>query len=151
MKFMQVSRACRFRSSIASVLLGMLLVAGVSGCGATYGPKASIWGRSGYVESKLDETTWQVNYQSTEDMETAERYLIFRCAEITVANGFDYFITSNQTTSSSRRAKTDVSMATSDYVASARIALFKGRKPEGAPAVLDAHQVLENLGPTIKR
>jgi len=153
MKFIPAARSRRSWSLAASFLLGTLLTAGASGCWPAYGPKSSIWGRDGYVESKLDESTWQVTYHSTRDMETAERYLIFRCAEIAVENGFDYFITSNQRTSQNRESEAGKGVETSgrDYIASARIALVKGRKPESSPSMLDAHQVLENLGPTIRR
>ncbi len=52
-------------------------------------------GESGYAETRLDQTQWRVEFVGDDftARETVETYLLYRAAELTAANGFDWFAT----------------------------------------------------------
>jgi hypothetical protein len=48
---------------------------------------------AGYAEQKLNDDLWRVTFSGNDltSRETVERYLLYRAAELTVAQGFDWF------------------------------------------------------------
>jgi hypothetical protein len=65
-------------------------IALLAGCASPYGPAA---GRGGYKDTKIDDNTFAVRFdgngKTSADM--VWNYWIYRCAELTVQNGFQYF------------------------------------------------------------
>jgi hypothetical protein len=54
----------------------------------------------GYSDAKLDNTHWRVIFagNTVTSRETVERYLMYRAAELTVSQGFDWFASIDQQT-----------------------------------------------------
>ncbi len=75
-------------SNKVACLLGILLLLG---CATTYSPHAIT---GGYSDFQLDSNTFRVSFRGNgyTPRETVETYLLYRCAELTVAAGFDHFI-----------------------------------------------------------
>ena len=62
-----------------------------AGCATAYAPVGS---EGGYSELRLDESTYRVIFAGNEytSKETIFQYWFYRCAELTLAKGFDYFV-----------------------------------------------------------
>ena len=60
------------------------------GCSTPYQPLGY---RGGYFDLRLDSETYKVSFRGNGNTssEKVENYLLFRCAELTAQNGFDYF------------------------------------------------------------
>jgi hypothetical protein len=85
-------------SSFATLCVALLAM----GCAST-GVYQPLTGRAGYAETRLDDgPRWQVEFLGDEvtSRETVETYLLYRSAELTLENGYDWF-------SSSARETTD--------------------------------------------
>jgi hypothetical protein len=153
-----------------------LLAAVLSGCATPYG-KYGIAG--GYTDTRVDENTFSIHVQANgfTDQQTASMHAMYRAAEITVENGFDFFvIVSNaagarsgtvaipgQTYSNTNvnvygntaYARTTTTTAPTVYMpmtlpnSTLMIKSFKGEKPAGDPNVYDARSVMKFLGPNI--
>ena len=149
--------------------LGVTLAAvALSSClGATkYRPHTGYKG--GFAEARLNENTFKVSFNGNAytARTTAETYLMYRCAELTVGAGYDRFAileTIGGWTAwnpDGRPATTPpgdepwVSAGLREHERhhapeySAIIRAFKG---EGAPGSYDARELLRSLGPSIRR
>lgn len=73
----------------------LLTAALLSGCTTAYGPHGFT---GGYTETKIDDSTYRVvfngNGQTSRDM--VWYYWIYRCAELTTQNGYEFFIPSQR-------------------------------------------------------
>jgi len=129
----------------------------------------------GYSEQKVEDNRYRVTFagNSATKRETVENYLLYRAAELTVANGFTYFHIANQNTDKSTNYQSsgpsvgvfggrsrggfgwrigsdfDLRENESRYTAIAMILMHRGNKPADAPNAYDADTVLTNLGPKI--
>jgi hypothetical protein len=158
-----------------AVLVKLLLVLGVSlatsaalGCATAYAPVHDLVG-DGYRDSRLDSNTWRVAFagNGATSRDTVEKYLLYRCAEITNAAGFDYFLVIETNTSVHTSHAPDIYQSMTMYdgagnatttgqyipgassrshVARATIRAFKGAKPPGDPGAFVASEVLTYLG-----
>jgi hypothetical protein len=73
-----------------SWLAGSVLVALLAGCASTYQPL----GRTGgYEDKQLEKDTFQVSYfgNGNTPRPVVLKYFLYRCAELTVAQGYEYF------------------------------------------------------------
>ena len=161
----------------ASVLVGLALLASC----ATPTPYQAMDGRYGYDESRIEGNRYLVSFNgnSSTPRETVEGYLLFRAAELTLENGFDYFVAVEQDIESTSTFRTtsppvcgyyrygfyrfpyyaygypwgyaSTTRETKRYEAIAFIVLFKGEKPADDPNAYDARDVLKNLSPSIIR
>jgi hypothetical protein len=54
----------------------------------------------GYIEAKIEDNRWRVTFRgnSLTSRETVENYLLYRAAELTAAQGFDWFTTADRAT-----------------------------------------------------
>ncbi|MFW2852436.1 CC0125/CC1285 family lipoprotein [Sphingomonas sp. TX0543] len=91
---------------IAAIASGALLV---SGCATetTYRPATGKgFYRTGYSDRQIEANRWLVTFagNTVTDRDTVERYLLFRAAELTLQNGYDYFVMVDRTTD--RQAQT---------------------------------------------
>jgi len=76
--------------------VGLALAAGLAACATPTPYQPNIPGQAtsgGYSEIRLEPNRWRVNFQgnSLTSRETVEGYLLFRAAELTVQQGFDWF------------------------------------------------------------
>ncbi|MDB5033444.1 MAG: hypothetical protein JWQ98_685 [Chlorobi bacterium] len=103
--------------------------------------------------------------------ETADRYLIYRCAELTLARGYDYFIiidqaadeettsetrntTSTETTGEGKKARTTVKSTNTmntytRYNPVRTTKVFRGKKPEDNFKAYDGREITATLAPKI--
>lgn len=166
----------------------------LAGCqtATTYHPATGQgFSREGYSEQRIEANRFMVSFSgnSVTSRDTVERYLLYRAAELTLQNGYDYFQLVDRNTD--RRTRTYVSqdpfrpgpwgywgvnwrfhrpgfgwgfydpfwgdpwnrnvdVQTIDkYEAHAEIVMGRGASPRGDVHAFDAHEVIQNLGPTI--
>lgn len=151
----------------------------LAGCAAptAYAPVAD---RYGYAEQQLEDNRYRVTFSGNTltERETVENYLLYRAAELTRGRGYDYFeLTERDTDKSTRYLSsystfghfrghhsrfglgygagpgfvTGTSRPITEYEATATILLFRGDKPENKAQAYDARDVLQRLGPTVRR
>jgi hypothetical protein len=134
----------------------------------------------GYGEQMLEPNRYRVWFagNSATPRETVEDYVLYRCAELTLDKGYDYFVLSDRT-SEKEHARgggptlglglggfrfggrggisigigTGIPLGGSDakYFGQADAVLMKGKKPEKDPAAFDAREIRKNLEPSILR
>ena len=137
------------RGKFASVALltSALLVAA---CATPYGPSSGSF-TGGYSESKLQKDRYNVSFEGNAwiSEEQAMNYLLYRCAEITLDNGFDYFIivSEESNTSYSTMGKGAVPHPNLEVM----IQLRNGPPPSGNPDAYDARELKQNLEAKIAR
>lgn len=79
------------------VLISTALI--LSAC-ASPTPYAPLKGRYGFSERQIEDNRFRVNFGGNYSTarETVENYLLFRAAELTLENGYDYFIVTKSDT-----------------------------------------------------
>ena len=148
----------------------------ILGCATPY-QKYGISG--GYEDSRLDENTFSISVETNgaTKQQTTSNYALYRAAELTVENGFDFFVivskgnhsttgamtmpgASTSRTTISGYGSTAYARTTTTYGPSVvipmsypRVALvikaYKGEKPANAPETFDARVVMKYLAPQI--
>lgn len=102
MKILRTGRSLLMATAISGAML-------VAGC-ATETPYRPATGsgfyRTGFSERQVEANRFLVTFagNTVTDRDTVERYLLFRAAELTLQNGFDYFVTVERQTD--RQART---------------------------------------------
>jgi hypothetical protein len=164
------------RSSIRSVLASALAI-GISAC-ATSTPYQPAHHGLGYSEQRLETNRYKIMFAGNAETprRVVETYLLYRAAEVTLQNGYDYFVLTDQSTDKetsytqtfsggfgsyawypysywqpSAAVSGAESMPRSEYQAQASILVFKGSKPAADPEAFDARDLKANLEPTIVR
>ena len=85
--------------------LGMILTIAtlLQSCAADYQPAQTYGGFpvSGYTDARIDANTAVVNFDGNRftSPSTLRAYLLYRCAQVTIENGYDYFIIVSTNTS----------------------------------------------------
>jgi hypothetical protein len=136
----------------------------------------------GYAAQQIEDNRFRVAFtgNTLTDRRTVENYLLYQAAEVTLAQGGDYFIVIDRDTEADVTYHTTydgfwpaydpfpysyyrrrpygpglmdsgTSRPITRYAAQAEIVIRSGRKPEDDPRAFDARQVVRNLGPTIVR
>ena len=148
----------------------------LSACATPYG-KYGLLG--GFSDARIDENTFSISVDTNgfTSQQTTSMQALYRAAELTIENGFDYFFisggannstsmvmaipgssTSNTTvnaygsTAYSRTTTTSAPIAVMPMVfpnSTLIIKSFKGTKPEGQTNAYDARAVIKYLGPQI--
>jgi hypothetical protein len=165
---------------LTQFLISMLLL---SSCAtpALYQPSSE--GNAGYRERKLDHNKYRIVFtgNNVTPREIVEIYLLYRAAEVTLENSYEYFLVNEQQMDTKtsyyssapafyssygvgRRRyafpyyASGYSWAASSgvqtqdrYEAIAYITLYKDKAKEEKPEFYNAREVLENLGPSIQR
>jgi hypothetical protein len=86
--------------ALAALASGTLLVAGCA-TETTYRPATGVgFSRTGYSDRRIEPNRFLVSFSgnSVTSRDTVERYLFFRAAELTLQNGFDYFLMADRDT-----------------------------------------------------
>lgn len=97
----------KFSSAAAALAIG-LLSAGLSACVSPTPYQPAVLGgpnAGGFAETKIEADRWRVTFSgnAATPRNTVESYLLFRAAELTLQNGYDWFsIDDRQTDSKSR-------------------------------------------------
>lgn len=131
---------------------------------------------NGYRDLKLQEQRYRVSFNgnSLTPRETVEIYLLYRAAELTLAQNMDYFLVQEQDTDTrseytgsgpsigagfagGRRRSYSLGFGASTisesnrYEAIAFISMKKGKAPEDNSNAYDAREIIKNLEPRIRR
>lgn len=163
------------------ITIGALLVF-LSACSTApslYAPADN--GGYGYSEQRLEQDRYRVSYSgnSATPRERVEDYLLYRASELTLQNGYDYFVMTARDMEprtsyygsgvpyagwppgygfygyGSRGFGWGLSTGTrrpvTRYRAYADVVLHRGEKPEVDNWAYDARDVMDQLGPTIAR
>jgi hypothetical protein len=138
------------------VLLVILPALLIAACSVHY--KAGGEGKVGYASARIDGNTFNVTYVG-EPRETADLYNLFRCAELTAEEGFDYFIVvdhngsveTSETQQKQPYTNQTIVSTSSIFTETRTIKVFKGTKPASDMNAYNAREVIANLGPSIKR
>ena len=154
---------------------GLALV--LAGCAATPTPyQQQNREGEGYREQRIEDNRFRVSFSGNTftSRETVENYLIYRAAELTLANGYDWFVLSGKETEAHTRydqmvtnmgfgpyfawdywPRNSVAVSTAipvtDYQAFGYVTMFKGTKPVNDATAFDARAVEQSLGPTVKQ
>ncbi len=169
--------ALRVRGLIAAVI--MLALAGCAQPRSTIYKARD--GGFGYTEARIDDATWRVEFVGNRAtrLETAENYALYRAAEIALRGGFQRFavierdigrnITRDQAFHQrppgfdSRERRHDATLLPADafvdnrmvttvtYVATLVVRPYSLATPKGARRTYGAREVIDRLGPGIRR
>lgn len=159
----------RWRPLIA--FLAVLLAA----CGSPTPYQPALRG-GGYAEQQIEANRFRITFagNALTPRDTVENYLLYRAAELTLANRKDYFVLVREVTEPRTTWRPvyddlpptgfshhrwgwdpwyDSAVATpiTRYDAYADIVVFAGAKPQDDVRAFDAREVLVRLGPTIVR
>jgi hypothetical protein len=165
---------------LLSILTTIVMPGAITGCStATYYQPASSNEEPGYRDQKIEENKYRISFigNSVTPRETVELYLLYRAAELTIQNNFDYFVFSEHQVD----AKTEISGSSSmpgvygygaygrrgfpyygmgmsanfstqtHYETVAYIKMLKGKAPETLAYAFDAKEVIKNIGPRVLR
>ena len=151
-------------------LLVLVLMLAAAAC-ATPTPYQPLDHGQGYSEQRIESNRYRIHFagNSLTDKQTVENYLLYRAAELTLNNGFDYFVATEKSTNTDTRyeqtftggfgyywfPRMGLGMSTSypvsEYDAEAEIVMFKGKKPENDAKAFDAREVKANLEASVVR
>ena len=157
------------RAVLACVLL-------LTGCVMpTPTPYQPIQPNGGFSEQRIEANRYRVTFagNSLTSREDVENNLLFRIAELTLSQGYDYFVLSDNDTEANTtymetlsgydsfdpfyprfwpRATFATGTATpiTNYKAQAYVLMFKGTKPEAEITAYNAHEVQSSLAPIIQ-
>ncbi len=142
---------------------------------ATATPYKPLEKGEGYAEQKIESNRYRITFNgnSRTTKQMVENFMLYRAAEITLANGGQYFVMTDQNTEADTRYTQvfngvggDVfatrgllgvgigvsnSIPSTEYQAQADVLIYKGKKPDNNPKAYDARQIQINLGPLITR
>jgi len=88
------------KAVVAALAVSTLMVAGCA-TETTYRPATGQgFNRTGYSERRIEPDRFLVSFagNSVTSRDTVERYLLFHAAELTLQNGYDYFVMANRDT-----------------------------------------------------
>lgn len=143
-----------------------------------YEPASKATAGQGYTEQQIEQGRWRVSFSgnSVTTRQVVESYMLYRAAELTVNNGFDWFEAVERATERTtsyvgspdpwygrygpywhpywRRGPWandwDVTQV-NQYEASTEILMHHGQKPGDNPRAFDAREVMSNIGPHVVR
>lgn len=135
----------------------------------------------GFSEQRIEDNRFRINFHgnSVTPQQVVEDYMLYRAAEITRANGYDYFEIADKETDKDTRYlttytdpfppyygwydgrrfyryappsafQTGMSRPIVQYTVSANIVLYRGKKPADNVEAYDARDVIERLRPTVR-
>ena len=142
----------------------------LAGCATPYQPEGF---RGGYSDLQIDVNTFRVDFRGNgfTSRRTVEIYLLYRCAELTVEKGYDYFIvvdrgsevkTGGYTTPGSFEAYSYGGSTSGTYTPGQTytyskhggtmiIKSYKGTKPSENPAAFDARELLNYMAGQVQK
>jgi hypothetical protein len=168
------------------VLGGFLMIGILAGCAtptpyAPANPAAS--NHEGYTETRIEDNRYHLKFSGNvaTPRETVETYMLYRAAELTLMNGFDYFTVVTRSTQSQKHETATFedgywrpygrfswryyrggwgpwgsaieidSHTYEQFEAEGEIVMSKGKKPDNDANAYDARQVKANLETKIVR
>jgi hypothetical protein len=113
------------------------------GCATAYQPAGAT---GGYTDQKIDDNTVEVSFRGNgfTAPEKVHYYLLRRCAEVTIRDGYNYFVIVNSAMPDEGNTNAFGAKLNDKYRATATIKMFKGKKPENSLNAYDAAQISKN-------
>jgi hypothetical protein len=149
--------------------IAILLAAAAAGlataCASTATPYQAA-GKSGYgfIETQLEANRARLSFSgnSSTELQTVKRYVLYRAAELTLQRGYDYFIIMDRGVDVSQEYRVSgpirprlgggtLEQSDASYEQIADVTMFKGAKPAILPNAYDARDIKANLEPGIER
>ena len=158
--------------AFAALATGALLLAGCATETAYRPATGQGFNRTGYSDRQVEPGRFLVSFagNSVTSRDTVERYLFFRAAELTLQNGYDYYLMADRDTNLQSRTYStpgigggfgyggfgggpwgnDFDVRTIDrYEATAEIVMRKGPIPRDNIRAFDARKVVDSIGPSV--
>ena len=161
-----------FRTSLAALAVGLLAACAVG----TPTPYQPMQADGGFNEQKIEKNRYRVTFvgNTITPREDVENYLLFRIAELTLSQGYDYFILSKDDTEANTTYlqaitnydtfdpffprmwphstfATRTAMPITNYHAQALAVMFKGTKSATEIHAYDARDVQTSLATHVRR
>ncbi len=168
----------RFRLTGCQARIGgyCLLLMLMSGCVSSLPPYRPYSDGAGYQERRIEKNRYAISFTGNSLMtaESTEDYLIYRAAELTDSEGYDFFVIHDKSTKQKSRYRYfpysngrygyynnwgyghyhydyyDYCCPYSWYEVGAEVLMYEGQKPVDDLNAYDSEQVLEYLGPDIR-
>jgi hypothetical protein len=164
------------RRGALGVCLALLL--GLAACSSTPTPYQAATNNFGYRDQQLETNRYRVTFagNSATSPDAVRDYALYRAAELTLANGHDYFRVVDRNTESrstgvggpqlgvgvgsgSSGSNLGIGLSTflggpgysEDYTVTLDILTFDGEKPADDVEAYDAHDLVRRLEPSIQR
>jgi hypothetical protein len=122
-------------------LVALSAVCLLAGCATAYQPDGV---SGGYADQRLNDNTAQVSFRGNRFIspETLHSYLLRRCADVTLQNGYNYFVLVAPIESSANVAGARVDDL---FSASTTIKMIKGNEPASEANAYDAAAVIRSV------
>lgn len=163
------------------ILMAAVLALAVSGCSSPTPYQPSWMGDGyGYSEQRIEDNRYRISFagNSATGYETVRNYLLYRAAELTLAQGGDYFVMTERSfipayggggpstsigtgvgigsgggmsTGWSLGVGVPLGGASGPSEAVAEIVIYRGQKPADTANAFDAREVRESLHPQVLR
>lgn len=158
------------------IALGMLAGLLLNACVSAPTPYQPQHEGQGYSEQRIEDNRYRVSFagNTLTPRDEVENYMLLRAAELTLSNGYDYFILSGKDTETHTEYFESITsygccnsyfdwywprpvigsrsaIPITDYEAFAYVSMFKGTKPDHNPNAFDAHQVSDSLQATARK
>jgi len=158
-------------------LCGLVILVGLAACTSPT-PYRAATGDTGYRDQQIETNRFRVSFagNSATPLNRVQDYALYRAAELTVANGYDYFKVASRSTDTRGGAVGGPSIGVGvgggtggggggvgiglssilgggypqGSTVSMDIVMFRGEKPAADQSAYDARQVLKRLAPTIE-
>jgi hypothetical protein len=116
----------------------------LASCATAYQPVGFM---GGYSDQKLDDNTVQVSFRGNgfTAPETVHSCLVRRCAEVTLQNGYNYFVLVDAEEPDEGNTNIYGAKVNNKFRANTTIKMFRGNKPEGNVHAYDAAAVIRNI------
>lgn len=111
----------------------------VAGCVTTYQPRGA---GGGYQDEKISEDTYRVTYYASGSTSRPVllKYFLYRCAELTLANGYPYF----------ELYSTEREPPRAGWTATGIVRMYPKDIMAGAPTLFSAKEVVGTLGSDVR-
>lgn len=157
-------------------LCALALLVGLAACTSPT-PYRAATDDTGYRDQQIETNRFRVSFtgNSATPLNRVQDYALYRAAELTVANGYDYFKVASRSTDTRGGVVGGPSVGVGvgggtggsggigiglssmlgggypeGYTVSMDIVTFRGEKPAADQSAYDAHQVLQRLAPTVQ-
>jgi hypothetical protein len=156
-------------------LLALAILLGVVACTTSPTPYRAAAEGGGYRDQQIESDRYRVSFtgNSATPLDRVQDYALYRAAELTTANGYDYFkVASRSTDTGGGVGGPSVGLGvgtggnsggvgvgfsqllgggySQSHTVTLDILMFRGQKPAADQSAYDARQVLQRLSPTVQ-
>jgi len=148
-----------------TVMLAVVAASLASACASTATPY-QLAGKNGFgfTETQIEDNRTRLSFRgnSSTELQTVKKYVLFRAAELTLQHGYDYFFIVDRGVDTTQQYRVTgpvrprlggatLEQTDANYQQITDVTMFKGQKPAIFPNAYDAREVKNNLEPGIQR